>query len=65
MALGVHTGLELSQLASARIGAGVVLDGVVIGENSRIAAGNELRAGLRIWPGVDLGPTAIRFSTDT
>jgi mannose-1-phosphate guanylyltransferase len=49
----------------AVIDAGVVLDGVVIGEGSRIAAGNELRTGMRVWPGVELGPTSIRFSTDT
>jgi mannose-1-phosphate guanylyltransferase len=39
----------------AQIDADVVLDGVVIGENARIAAGNELRAGARIWPGVEFG----------
>ena len=48
----------------ARIGEGVVLDGVVIGDAARIAPGNELRAGLRVWPGVELGPTCVRFSTD-
>jgi mannose-1-phosphate guanylyltransferase len=47
-----------------RIGEGAVLDGVVIGDRARIASGNELSCGLRVWPGVDLGPTAIRFSTD-
>jgi len=29
-----------------------------------VASGNELREGMRVWPGVDLGPTSIRFSTD-
>jgi mannose-1-phosphate guanylyltransferase len=48
----------------AVIGAGAVLDGVVVGDAARIAGGNELRYGLRVWPGVELGPTAIRFSTD-
>jgi mannose-1-phosphate guanylyltransferase len=48
----------------AWIGEGAVLDGVVIGDGARIAAGNELARGLRVWPGVDIGPTAIRFSTD-
>jgi mannose-1-phosphate guanylyltransferase len=48
----------------ARIGAGAVLDGVVIGDGARIGPGNELRSGLRVWPGVELSPTAIRFSTD-
>ena len=46
------------------IGAGAILDGVVIGDGAAVAEGNELRHGLRVWPGVDLGPTAIRFSTD-
>jgi mannose-1-phosphate guanylyltransferase len=49
---------------AARIGEGAVLDGVVIGDGARIASGNELARGLRVWPGVEIGPTAIRFSTD-
>jgi mannose-1-phosphate guanylyltransferase len=49
---------------AARIGEGAVLDGVVIGDGAQIAPGNELARGLRVWPGVELGPTAIRFSTD-
>jgi mannose-1-phosphate guanylyltransferase len=48
----------------AVIGAGVVADGAVIGDGAEIAEGNELRAGIRVWPGVRLGPTAVRFSTD-
>jgi mannose-1-phosphate guanylyltransferase len=48
----------------AHIGDGAVLDGVVIGDEARVASGNELAHGLRVWPGVELGPTAIRFSTD-
>jgi mannose-1-phosphate guanylyltransferase len=48
----------------ARIGDGAVLDGVVIGDRARVASGNELARGLRVWPGVELGPTSIRFSTD-
>ena len=50
--------------SGARIGEGAVLDGVVIGDGARIGPGNELRRGLRVWPGVRLGPTAVRFSTD-
>jgi mannose-1-phosphate guanylyltransferase len=42
----------------------VILDGAVIGDRSQIAPGNELRCGARVWPGVELSPTAIRFSTD-
>ncbi len=48
----------------AQVGAGAVLDGVVIGDGARIGPGNELRAGLRVWPGVDLGDVSIRFSSD-
>lgn len=48
----------------ARIGDGAVLADVVIGEAAAVAGGNELCAGLRLWPGVELGPTAVRFSTD-
>jgi mannose-1-phosphate guanylyltransferase len=48
----------------AQIGDGAVLDGVVIGDRARIASGNELARGLRVWPEVELGPAAIRFSTD-
>ena len=48
----------------ARIGEGAVLDDAVIGEGAVVAAGNELRGGLRLWPGVELGPTSVRFSTD-
>jgi mannose-1-phosphate guanylyltransferase len=46
------------------VGAGVVLDGVVLGDAVRIAPGNELRGGVRVWPGQELGPTCVRFSTD-
>jgi mannose-1-phosphate guanylyltransferase len=48
----------------ARIGAGVVLDGAIIGDGAEIGPGNELRSGLRVWPGVGLAPTSVRFSTD-
>ena len=48
----------------ARVESGAVLQDAVIGDEASIAAGNELRGGLRVWPGVQLGPVAIRFSTD-
>jgi mannose-1-phosphate guanylyltransferase len=48
----------------ARIGEGAVIDGAVIGDGAHIAEGNELRSGLRVWPGTRLGPTSVRFSTD-
>ncbi len=47
-----------------RIGAGAVLEGVVVADGARVEGGNELRAGMRVWPGVELGPTSVRFSTD-
>jgi mannose-1-phosphate guanylyltransferase len=50
--------------SGARVGAGAVLDGVVIGAGADIGGGNELARGLRVWPGVRLDGTAIRFSTD-
>jgi mannose-1-phosphate guanylyltransferase len=50
--------------AGARIGAGVVLDGAIIGDGALIEPGNELTSGLRVWPGVRLAPTSVRFSTD-
>ena len=50
--------------AGAQIGPGVVLDGVVVGAGAVISDGNELRCGMRVWPGVHLAQTAIRFSTD-
>jgi mannose-1-phosphate guanylyltransferase len=47
-----------------RIGESAVLEATVIGDGARVASGNELRGGIRLWPGVDLGPTSVRFSTD-
>jgi mannose-1-phosphate guanylyltransferase len=47
------------------VGEGVVLDGVVLGDEVHIAPGNELRCGMRVWPGQTLGLTCVRFSTDT
>jgi mannose-1-phosphate guanylyltransferase len=47
-----------------QIGASAVLDEAVVGDGACVASGNELRAGMRVWPGVDLGPTSVRFSTD-
>lgn len=58
----VVTGSVLGR--GVRIGAGVVVDEAVIGDGASVAGGNELRGGLRLWPGVELGPTAVRFSTD-
>lgn len=41
-----------------------VLEGVVIGDGAYVGAGNELTGGLRLWPGMRLEPTSVRFSTD-
>jgi mannose-1-phosphate guanylyltransferase len=46
----------------AHIEAGVVLDGVVVGDGARICSGNELRNGARIWPDAVLPAGAIRWS---
>ncbi|MDR2984734.1 MAG: NDP-sugar synthase, partial [Nocardiopsaceae bacterium] len=50
--------------SGARIGDGAVLNRAVIGAGAEIGAGNELLGGIRVWPGVRLDGTAIRFSTD-
>ncbi len=48
----------------AVIGAGASLEGVVVGDRAMIGPGNELVRGARVWPGVALGETAVRFSSD-
>ena len=48
----------------AIIGSGAVLDGVVVGDRAVVGPGNELASGARVWPGVALGDTAVRFSSD-
>lgn len=49
---------------SASVGASTVLDGAVIGDDARIGARNELLAGVRVFPGCELGDGAVRFSSD-
>ncbi len=39
-------------------------DGAVIGDRARVGARCELRAGIRVWPDVDLPAGSVRFSTD-
>ena len=42
-----------------------VVEDAVIGDGARASArGNELRAGARVWPGVELPDGAVRFSSD-
>jgi mannose-1-phosphate guanylyltransferase len=48
----------------ATIADGAVLDGALIGDGAFVGPGNELARGIRVWPGVRLDPTSIRFSTD-
>ncbi|SRR5216683_4672726 len=48
-----------------QVGEGAILDGVVIGDGVSIASGNELMRGLRVWPRVRIGPTSVRFSSDS
>lgn len=48
----------------ARICSGAAVVGSVIGDGAVIGSGNELRGGARVWPGVDLPPTSVRFSSD-
>ena len=50
--------------SDAVVGAGALLDGVVVGDRAMIGPGNELTRGARVWPGVALGETAVRFSSD-
>src|SRR4051794_30414821 len=50
--------------AGAIIGAGTVLEDAVIGDGAVVGSGIELRAGARIWPGVELADGSIRFSAD-
>jgi mannose-1-phosphate guanylyltransferase len=48
----------------AAVGRGTVVTDAVLGDGAVLGARNELLAGARVWPGVRLGDTAVRFSTD-
>ena len=50
--------------AGARIGARAVLRDAVIGEGAVVGARCELIDGVRVWPGVNIPDSGIRFSTD-
>jgi len=50
--------------AGAVVSDGCVLHSVVVGDRARIGSGNELLAGVRVWPDVELGDCAVRFSSD-
>ncbi|HWE91581.1 MAG TPA: NDP-sugar synthase [Pseudonocardiaceae bacterium] len=63
--VGAGAVVERSVLgAGARIEAGAVVSDAVIGDGAIVGARCELRAGARVWPGVELPECAIRFSTD-
>ena len=49
----------------ARIGAGSLVCDAVVGDNADIGANNELRSGLRVWPGVHIPAGSVRFSADS
>jgi mannose-1-phosphate guanylyltransferase len=48
----------------AVVAQGAVVEDAVIGDGAFIGSGNELAHGIRVWPGVRLEPTSIRFSSD-
>ncbi|WP_236051771.1 mannose-1-phosphate guanylyltransferase [Nonomuraea cypriaca] len=48
----------------ARVCAGTVVRDAVIGDGAVVGPGNELRHGVRIWPGVELPERAVRYSSD-
>lgn len=50
--------------SGATIGANVKLKDCVIGEGARIGARCELEGGMRVWPGVDIPDSGVRFSPD-
>ena len=50
--------------AGARIGANVRMQDCVIGEGASIGARCELQGGMRVWPGVSIPDSGVRFSPD-
>jgi mannose-1-phosphate guanylyltransferase len=46
----------------AVIGAGTVTIAVIIGDGAVVGARCELRHGIRIWPGTEIGDGGVRFS---
>jgi mannose-1-phosphate guanylyltransferase len=60
--VGGETIVEGSVLGNqARMGSGCVVDDAVVGAGVRIGASNELRRGIRLWPGVELPDRGITF----
>lgn len=50
--------------SGATIGANTRIDGCVIGEGARVGARCELKGGMRVWPGVEIPDSGVRFSPD-
>lgn len=50
--------------AGARIGASTIVSETVIGDGAVVGDRCELRAGIRVWPGVVLPDGGVRFSAD-
>jgi mannose-1-phosphate guanylyltransferase len=48
----------------AVVGPGCVVEDAVLGDGVVLGSRNELCAGIRLWPGVQLPDVAVRFSTD-
>jgi mannose-1-phosphate guanylyltransferase len=63
----VHDGAVVTRSVVGRgavVGAGCVVEDAVLGDGVQLGSRNELRAGVRVWPGVWLGDAAVRFSSD-
>ncbi|WJY67479.1 NDP-sugar synthase [Corynebacterium auris] len=50
--------------SGVRIGANARIYDCVIGEGARIGARCELQGGMRVWPGVEIPDSGVRFSPD-
>jgi mannose-1-phosphate guanylyltransferase len=48
----------------ASVGRGAIVEDAVVGDRARIGARVELRAGVRVWPDVELPEGSVRFSSD-
>jgi mannose-1-phosphate guanylyltransferase len=63
----IHSGATVTDSVvgrGARVCAGAVLCDAVIGDGAVVGEGNELQAGVRIWPGIELPERAVRYSSD-
>jgi mannose-1-phosphate guanylyltransferase len=67
----LHDGVVLSNAVVVRdsivaagcaIGHGTELSGAVVGAGVRVGADNELREGIRLWPGIDVPDRGITFT---